>query len=720
MHDGRPSSYRFGPFRLDVREHRLLDDGRAVPLTPKVFDVLRVLVEHAGHLVEKDALLKEVWPDAFVEEGALSRSVSVLRKALAEAERDHKYIETVPKRGYRFVAPVTECDDEDAPPRANALPVTFADSPARDLLRRRRAAIGAVAAVLVAAIWWFAQLRPAVGDSGHGSTSPMHRQVTFTGTEGTPAVSPDGRRIAYVSNQASGKRLVVQELAGGPPLEIFAAPEIGHLRWSPDGTELLVWTRGAGRNGVYVLPLLGGTPRAIATGQYVACWSPDASTVAVATFLVGRILMLDTLGRAQRTLTLEGDHWAIWDLDWTAAGNRVVFVSSDEQGRYSIWTIRADGSEQKRILSGGSEIRSVRWAPEGTAIYYFQRVDQTTSLLRVPLDAGALAPGSTGTTLLTGLETDGTMALSADATRLVYARAPYHSNLTMLDVTTGKTTELTRGTSLIERPRVSPDGRSIVFNLGHLPQANLYTMPIEGGEPRQLTFLGALSVGGAWSADGHRVAFGSTQGGPPRIWTIPAEGGTPSLLARVGVSDNLHVAWSPGPRILYQRAGNQNYSEVDPETGAERLVVQDGSPGWMFAPLYSPDAQKIAVLWNRRPDRGIWVIDAATRRQIPVYRSTAGSVLPIGWSADGAWIYVVEGKNAAPRGATSHLGETMTQATILRIASNGGAVETIAAIPAAEIGGVSMTPDGLRFVYPVFTSRSDIWVVDAVDVRQGG
>ena len=77
-----PSSYQFGPFHLDVRDHRLLRDGRTVPLTPKVFAVLRVLVENSGHLVEKDDLLKQVWPDSFVEEGALNRAVSVLRKAL--------------------------------------------------------------------------------------------------------------------------------------------------------------------------------------------------------------------------------------------------------------------------------------------------------------------------------------------------------------------------------------------------------------------------------------------------------------------------------------------------------------------------------------------------------------------------------------------------------------------------------------------------------------
>ena len=104
----QPPMYEFGAFSLDLAEQRLLRDGRAVPLTPKMFELLFVLVQNAGHLVEKERLLKEVWGDAFVEEANLNRGISVLRKALGESSADQKYIETIPKRGYRFVASVRE------------------------------------------------------------------------------------------------------------------------------------------------------------------------------------------------------------------------------------------------------------------------------------------------------------------------------------------------------------------------------------------------------------------------------------------------------------------------------------------------------------------------------------------------------------------------------------------------------------------------------------
>src|SRR5687768_16255670 len=98
--------YEFGPFQLDTANHSLLRDGQLVQLTPKAFDLLEVLVQNNGRLIEKDELLKEVWPDSFVEEGNINRNISIIRKVLGDDATGKPYIETVPKRGYRFVASV--------------------------------------------------------------------------------------------------------------------------------------------------------------------------------------------------------------------------------------------------------------------------------------------------------------------------------------------------------------------------------------------------------------------------------------------------------------------------------------------------------------------------------------------------------------------------------------------------------------------------------------
>src|SRR5215813_457898 len=100
--------YEFGPFRLDTVERLLLRNGVRIALTPKVFETLVALVEHRGHLVEKEKLMKLVWPDSFVEEANLTNNISTLRKALGDSEGGVNYIETVPRIGYRFTAPVRE------------------------------------------------------------------------------------------------------------------------------------------------------------------------------------------------------------------------------------------------------------------------------------------------------------------------------------------------------------------------------------------------------------------------------------------------------------------------------------------------------------------------------------------------------------------------------------------------------------------------------------
>ena len=98
--------YEFGRFRLKSDERVLLRGEEFVPLTPKAFDILLTLLENDGRIVRKDDLMKKVWPDTFVEEGNLTQNVSLLRKALGESATGPQFIETVPRRGYRFVAPV--------------------------------------------------------------------------------------------------------------------------------------------------------------------------------------------------------------------------------------------------------------------------------------------------------------------------------------------------------------------------------------------------------------------------------------------------------------------------------------------------------------------------------------------------------------------------------------------------------------------------------------
>ena len=112
--------YEFDAFRLDPAEHLLLRNGNTVALTPKVFETLVILVQNRAHVLSKENLLKTLWPDSFVTENTLNRNISTLRKALGESPEDHKYIQTIPKIGFRFVANVTELPNASLAPTSDA------------------------------------------------------------------------------------------------------------------------------------------------------------------------------------------------------------------------------------------------------------------------------------------------------------------------------------------------------------------------------------------------------------------------------------------------------------------------------------------------------------------------------------------------------------------------------------------------------------------------
>src|SRR5262245_8087291 len=152
----------FGHFRLDPAQRLLFRGTEVVPLEPKVFETLLALVEAPGRALTKDELLSRVWPDAFVEEGSLTRNISTLRKALGSDDNPQGYIETLSRRGYRFRPVVERVSATPAPPAvpepAPAPAVTNADPPLRaPRLRWFAIAAGTVAALLVVAVagaWW--------------------------------------------------------------------------------------------------------------------------------------------------------------------------------------------------------------------------------------------------------------------------------------------------------------------------------------------------------------------------------------------------------------------------------------------------------------------------------------------------------------------------------------------------------------------------------------
>jgi DNA-binding winged helix-turn-helix (wHTH) protein len=274
--------YEFGPFRLDPAERLLLRDGQHVPLTPKAFETLLILVENCGHVLNKDELLKKVWPDTFVEEVNLAKNVSYLRKILG-GEQAAQYIETIPKRGYRFVASVKDICDERAElmwaspaaarandheevergdfnsgsePRKSQIESERNGLPARPRARRRGwLALWPALGLLLGVGIWALVFRPS-----SESPTPLLNIVPFTsfpGRETQAAFSPDGNQIAFVWDGGKGDNpdIYIKLIGAGHPLRLTTHPgSESHPVWSPDGRYIAFFRQTTESSGYYLIP----------------------------------------------------------------------------------------------------------------------------------------------------------------------------------------------------------------------------------------------------------------------------------------------------------------------------------------------------------------------------------------------------------------------------------------------------------------------------------
>jgi len=532
---------------------------------------------------------------------------------------------------------------------------------------------------------------------------PTHKQITFLGDAANPAISPDGNFVAYVTGKdKQGQKLMLQDLKGGQAIDLSDASEILAPRWSPDGTELAAERLDPPHKGTFLIPRLGGRPRYIAEG--LPCWSPDGSQLAIARGdEVGFRIVDKTTGNV-KSIQLSG-FLRTWDLDWSPASNLLALLTPLENGRWAIWTVRPDGSQQRKVIEE-AVLASPRWSPAGDAIYFFQYgQDGAQDLRKVAIDPKSGQRKDASSVLLTGLEAEDYFALSADGTRLAYSSLHQYSNLWLAQFRSpdgrkepGNEVQekpLTTGTSVLLSPAISPDGKWIAYATMY---GHIFKMPIDGGTPIQVTFSNATEYSPAWSPDGKRIAFGSDEGGSRKVGIVDADGANRRQFAKTRLNEVIlgNVTWSPGRRIIYHKPGNVTLALLEPETGEEEPLFQKVHVDYFIGPAYSPDGKKVAVFWQRRPQMGLSVISLMDDSETFLYGS---EYYPAGWSADGTLIYAYSGKK------------------MMSIPAAGGAPRTVFTTPEdIAPASASVSADGKKFVFSVAETKSDVWIVDNFDL----
>ena len=476
-------------------------------------------------------------------------------------------------------------------------------APARNRWPWIAAALGAVAlaAVAVAMIWTRA---PGV----ERGVAASLKQITYVGDAALPAISPDGQFVAYATGSPDAQKVFVHDMVGDRAIEVFQPQphplcprcplRVTDLQWSPDGAHLTVVA-----NGVHVVPRLGGPVQAVNRQLgYRGTWSPDASQVAWIRQPSPELWIADSAGQKSRSFPLTGPITWMRGVDWSPAGNWILFVSDDDGGRSTLWIVRPDGSGQRRLLDEQGPGLSARWGPAGDVIY-MMKGEPSRDLWRLAVSADG-TPRGEPVRLMTGLDAGPEFALLRNGRRLVFQRGALRSNLRRISVGGGgeatPVTELTTGTLWHSGPQFSPDGSRLAFSRGDRLSSNIFVQSSDGGA-RQITFLKSFNRTPVWSPDGKRIAFGSNEGGSLKVWAVNSDGGAVRSFAGTSLSNSLSLTWAPSPNVLYQRPGNRNFHILDPVSESESPLVSDEKAGWIFGPLRSPDGKQLLVNRNVLP-----------------------------------------------------------------------------------------------------------------------
>lgn len=659
-------SLKFGPFLLDTRAGELRKNGAKIRLQEKPLRVLAALAEQQGQLVTREELKRRLWPDdTFVDfETGLNTAVSKLRDALSDSAERPRFIETIPRRGYRFLSPVEilpsngrialEAPIYGAPPPAEPTLQPVAEglniheqAPSAELEKSgtllarshstaanfwRHAAVAACVALIAFTIWWLTPL-------------PEPRilniyPVTSTGREDfqvKPAT--DGVRIFYVQRAGDHYELMQASINGGDSKKM-ETPFPNTLIWdvSPDGSQYLM-TSFAHRgepSPLWSWPATGGAPVKLddlVSGS--AAWSSGGKMIV---YHAGHDLWVanaDGTGKRKlRTFQEEPDAPA-----WSPDGRHIRFNLNDpDRKTSSIWEIGPDGSDPRPVLPNWQACCGT-WTPDGR---YFIFVDtgQSPSRLWALREKGDwLRRSPRGPFLLASEATSSWSPLvGKDNKRVFFYVTSLLGDLELMDVKSHRFKSFLPNV----RPAMlsfSRDGQWVSYV--HLNTDLLWISRPDGREPRQLAAPGFVIGFPRWSPDGKQLVFGGEKPREPvNAFTIPVEGGRPEPLVpgTDGLSD---PDWSPdGSSIIVSRSvpasanGNPDSMLAIVDMTSRRLQDVPGSRN-LYSPRWSPDGRFVAAIEGTTHQ--VEVYDTAAKR----WRVLAqGHFIGVpAWSRNGAYLY---------------------------------------------------------------------------------
>jgi Tol biopolymer transport system component/DNA-binding winged helix-turn-helix (wHTH) protein len=607
---------RFSVFEIDTRSGELRKRGVRVPLQQQPFRILTRLVERPGEIVTREAIRQELWPaDTYVDfEQGINAAVKRLREALGDSAETPLFVETLPKRGYRFIAPINSSspatpipdqrlDAEAASADAGMGEAILGRSAAEPLVAprthpTRRAGYGLAA--LAVALGGIAFGLSHVGcPPWHTNTEARVVPVTsFPGSESHAAFSPDGNQIAFVWDgaQEDNPDIYVKFVDSAEPLRLTTnpAPDFNPV-WSPDGRHI-AFTREGEASGIYLVPALGGPEHKLTDiwsenpFRLRLSYSPEGKYLAVAdkrsAAEPSSIFLLEIETGEQRQLTRPprgsvGDESPSFSPD----GKSLAFARL-LGGTKHIYVVPTEGGEPSRVnidnQDRGSFTDGLAWTSDGREIVFSSNREGSFHLWRVPVGGGAPTRVEVFAQGLTH------PAISRRGDRLAWTHTSLDTNIWRVEMGDAEgpkapRVQLITSTMGDSSPQFSDDGR-IVFTSSRTGRTEIWVADREGKSPVRLTHTNGPNIGTPrWSPDGRQIAFDAILAGNRDIYVINSTGGKPRPVT-TEQSEECCPSWSRDGRWIYfgsERSGTLQIWKV-PSTGGPAVPVtrQGGFEGF--------------------------------------------------------------------------------------------------------------------------------------------
>jgi Tol biopolymer transport system component/DNA-binding winged helix-turn-helix (wHTH) protein len=578
----KPSSHdsqtlRFDRYQVDVRSGELRKEGRRVRLQAQPFQLLVLLLRNAGRVVGREDVKRELWPsDTFVDfDHGLAAAVNKVREALCDSADKPKFIETLPRRGYRFIGKLEPEPPVDMRSRLAEVPeaseiVGPADnletaapvaSPSRGLYRAMVAGLLVGAAVVLGAVLAWLGQGPAEPSQIVWTATPF---TTYPGLQDAPAFSPDGSRIAFGwdhngvghSSPPRGYDLYVKGTRGEALLQLTHHPsDWVSSAWSPDGTQIAIHRLAGADTGLYLVAALGGPERKLRATHTPhnqsaqLSWSPDGKWLAYGDDLIdgkrGDRMFLLSVETLESHLFLHDPACRDEaDLTFSHSGKQVAWLCARGMDSFEILIADPEGRRRKSVITMSQSVCGIAWSKDDAKLVVSQVNGVENDLVEVSLKDGFAKKIDAATGGFWPNVSPATGAIASSATR-------YGVNLWRKDL----------------------------------------TKPNSPAEP----FLGSSrdEDTAQYSPDGKHIAFDSTRSGTWNVWMADADGGNLSQVSRGGDA---------------------------------------GFPRW------SPDSKSIVYLQRKGDSRSIFVVDVNVREPRELVTSIADPGNPF-WSHDGKWIY---------------------------------------------------------------------------------